>query len=601
MARRAHLLRHNRGARLPDLVIAFDTETDPVQLEPGLVEARLRFGWMAVTRRHRGDRWTPPRWRRFTTAADFWRYVDLAITAHRTAVLVAHNVGFDFRVVDGFRELPARGWELRGAVIDDPPTILRWRKGRRGIKVLDTLNYYRTRLKDVGASLGLAKLDHDLVWGDQEADDAYCRRDVEIVLAALQGIIRRTAELDLGSFASTFPGLAFTAFRHRHLHVPVLIDDNGPALALARRSYVGGRTEAFRLGRIPGRVRVYDFVSMYPAVMATEPVPTVLRGVYRRIPAAEVLELTAEAGAIADVTLDTDTADYPYLADDRLLFPVGRFRTVLARPELRHAAERGRVRQVHQLALYDQAVLFATYVAEWWERRAAALAAGDLAEADFCKRMMNALYGKFGQTGRTWETLDEADAGEVRTWVELDLATGQVRRMRQLAGLVQVLAAEPEARDSHPAIASTITAAARLRLLAAMEAVGRPRVVYVDTDSLFVTSGRPGPSWAALEGRGLGQAKLERTIRALTIHGLKDYQADGVRKLKGVRAAAVEVEPGVFTQETFEGLKGALARGDVGRQLIRETRKVLDRTYHKGTFQADGTIRPYRLGGTWGA
>jgi hypothetical protein len=597
MARLAHLLKHNRGARLPDLLIAFDTETDPIPVVPGTIEARLRFGWMAVTRRHRGMSWTPPRWRRFTTGDDFWRFVELAITANRTAVLVAHNVGFDFRVVDGFRALPARGWELRGAVIDDPPTILRWRKARRGIRVLDTLNYYRTSLAQVGDSIGLPKLDHDLRWGDQERDDAYCRRDTEIVLEAMKGIIRRTAELDLGSFASTFPGLAFNAFRHRHLTAPVLIDDNGPALELARRSYVGGRTEAFRLGRVPGHVRVYDFVSMYPAVMAAEPVPTVLRGVYRRIPVPELSSMLAQYGAVADVTLETDTADYPLLDADRLLFPVGRFRTVLARPELTHAAERGRIVRVHQVALYDQAVLFASYVAEWWARRAAALAAGDAAEADFCKRMMNALYGKFGQTGRTWDTLDEADPGEVRTWQEIDLVTGTVRRMRQLAGLVQVLADEPEARDSHPAIAATITSAARVRLLAAMEAAGRPRVVYVDTDSLFLTSGRPGPSWTGLEGRSLGELKLERTIRALTIHGLKDYQADGVRKLKGVRPRAVEVAPGVFVQETFEGLKGALARGDVGRQLIRETRKVLDRTYHKGIVRPDGRIEPYRLGG----
>lgn len=593
--RHPHLLRGNKGSRLPVLLMAVDTETDSIPIAEDAVEARLRFGWLAVTRRHRGMRWTPPQWSRFETPDELWDVVERAVKMEWRGYLCAHNAGFDFRVVDGFTQMQRRGWELKGAVIDDPPTILRYHQRGRGLIVLDTLNYYRTRLADIGKMFGLAKLDHDLVWGDRERDDAYCRRDVEIVLAAMQGIIRRTAELDLGNFASTFPGLAFGAFRHRHMDTPILIDDNPDALKLARRAYYGGRTEAFRLGSVKPPITVYDVVSMYPSVMRDEPMPTVLRGVYRSMTVTELAVATTDAAAMADVTLDTDTADYPLLYHDRLVFPVGRFRTVLARPELTHALKRGRIVSLHRCALYEQSVIFRSYIAEWWARRQEAIKAGDLAESDFCKRMMISLYGKFGQSGSVFETLGEASNDDVRTWTEIDMETGEVKRMRSLAGLLQVKSGERESRDSHPAIAATVTSAARIRLLSMMQAFGRERVVYTDTDSLFVIGCNAPAAARRLIGQNLGDLKLERELSSLVLHGLKDYTADGVRKTKGVRATAVEISPDTFKQDMFVGLKGALQDGDMTRQIIRSSVKHLQRHYDKGIVSPSGHITPYRL------
>lgn len=594
--RHPHMLRGNKGARLPVLVIAFDTETDSVPIGDDAVEARLRFGWLAITRRHRGMKWTPTRWRRFETPAEFWDLVEAEIRDEWRLYLVAHNMGFDFRVVNGFEELPRRGWELKGAVIDDPPTILRWHKPKRGLIALDTLNYYRTPLKEIGKTFGLEKIAHDLKWGDREADDAYCRRDAEIVLRAMQGIIRRTAELDLGNFAPTFPALAFTAFRHRHLSSPILIDDNPKALNIARSAYYGGRTEAFRLGRIDGPVDIFDVVSMYPSVMRTEPMPTVLRGVYRSMTISDLAAAATDTSPAADVTIDTDEADYPVIRDGRLLFPVGQFRTFLAAPELRHALQFERIAKVHSVAIYDHAVIFRSYIDEWWQRRKEALAAGDISEADFCKRMMNALYGKFGQSGRVYETLGEAGSNEVKTWTEIDVETGSVWRMRSLVGLLQRQSGEIESRDSHPAIAATVTSAARLKLLSLMVKAGRSSVLYADTDSLFRKHSSIPSALRSEMGTDLGQLKLERTISTLTINGLKDYEIDGVRKTKGIRQNAEEIEPNVFRQDMFVGLKGALQAGDINRQIIRQIKKHVSGAYTKGDVGDDGIVTPYRLG-----
>lgn len=593
--RRCHLLRHNRGSRLPVLVMAFDTETDSVPIADDAVEARLNFGWLAVTRRHRGMRWTPVQWRRFTQPSEFWQLVHSFINDEWRGYLFAHNLGFDFRVVDGFNELPKLGYELKGAVVDDPPTILRWHGGRKGLHCLDTLNYYRMPLADIGKTFGLAKLEHDYKWGDTDRDNAYCKRDVEIVLRAMQGIIQRTADLDLGNFAATFPSLAFGAYRHRHMRTPILIDDNDKGLILARQGYYGGRTEAFRMGTIDGPVDVYDVVSMYPSVMATEPMPTVLRGVYSSMTVTDLSVATTDTGAVAEVTLDTNEAVYPLVRDGRLIFPIGRFRTILPRPELRHALLHDRVVNVHRVALYDQAVIFATYIAEWWERRLTALQAGDASEADFCKRMMNSLYGKFGQTGTVYETLGESETNEVRSWTEIDLVTGEVYKMRSLAGLTQRQSGESESRDSHPAIAATVTSAARLRLWELMTASPLSFVMYVDTDSIFRLQTAEPSLLSSHLGTTLGALKHERTIRSLTIYGLKDYEMDGVRKTKGLRKNAELQLDGSWRQDQFVGLRGAIQSGDLSRQIIKRVPKRLSGEYTKGTVMPDGRIVPYRL------
>ncbi len=597
--RRAHLLRPNHGAETPTLLIALDTETDSVPIGPDEVEARLRFGWLAVTRRHRRDRWTKPAWHRFTTPGEAWDIIEDQVRDGWRAVMVAHNAGFDMRVIDGFRELPERGWTLRGAVIDDPPTILRWRRGRRGLLILDSLNYYRLPLRDIGVELGLHKLRMPTEGASAARWDAYCRRDVKVVLTAMLLLLGRIRDWDLGNFSPTLPAQAFTAWRHRHLDAPILIDDNPSALALARGSYHGGRTEAFRLGPIVGPVRVFDVSSMYPSVMAVEPMPTVLRGVYRRLSVADLAGLLEDACAVADVSLSTPTADYPLMLDGRLAFPIGRFRATLTTPELRHALERGRVKAVHAAAVYDRAVIFATFVAEWWERRAGYLAAGDMASAWLCKRVMNSLYGKFGQKGRAYEDVGDADPLDVRAWAEIDLDTGTVRRYRSIGGLLQEQVDETEALNSHPAIAAHVTAAGRQRLLTLMEDAGRGHVAYVDTDSLFVLPGAPGPSTAVLGHSGLGALKLQETIADLTIYGAKDYTADGRRVLKGVRADALQLNPQTFEQDTFVGLKGALQQGDIGRQVIRRTTKHLSRTYQKGQVGPTGLVTPHRLGPGW--
>lgn len=275
-----------------------------------------------------------------------------------------------------------------------------------------------------------------------------------------------------------------------------------------------------------------------------------------------------------------------------MVFPVGTFRTVLATPELRRALSMGHIRKVHRLALYEHAVLFSEYVLYFWNHRLEAKRQGDETLSWLLKLMLNSLYGKFGQSGRVYEDRDLTLDDEIKSWVELDADTGEVHHYRQFGGLIQELSREGESRDSHPAIAAHVTSAGRSLLWSLMSTAGRENVYYCDTDSLFVNDEGLHRLRHHMDSGELGALKLEWSSDSVEIFGCKDYVVDGSRKIKGIRKNAEVLGSGVFVQDVFRGFKGMLRDGDLDRQLITRTRKVLTREYRKGTPDPTGRVLP---------
>ena len=124
-------------------------------------------------------------------------------------------------------------------------------------------------------------------------------------------------------------------------------------MALERRAYFGGRSEAFRLGNIDGGpFYKLDINSMYPSVMVDAPVPLALKAVYSYVSKAELRAALRSSLVVADVEVQTEDPIYPRVIDGRLCFPVGRFTTSLCTPELRYALNRGHIARVGGMATY---------------------------------------------------------------------------------------------------------------------------------------------------------------------------------------------------------------------------------------------------------
>jgi len=450
-------------------------------------------------------------------------------------------------------------------------------------------------LATLGEDIGYLKLPMPALDAPREAWDVYCKRDVDVLRQSILNYIGLLQEDDLGNFQITLAAQSLTAYRHRFMGHPIFIDDNEKACLLARQGYMGGRTEAFWYGPIPEAIHVYDINSQYPSVMRDEPMPTKLRSIWRNVSHAELADILHEGCAVGEVFVASEAPYFPKRWESRLVFPVGRFWTTLCSPELRRALDDNRIIAIGRIAVYESAVIFQDFVDFFYERRMEARARGDGARVLMYKLFMNSLYGKFGQSGRVFEEIGQSPDIAFTTWLEKDMETGEVYKVRQIATLMQRMRNEGESSNSSPAIAAHVTSAGRVLLQRYIDSAKAENVYYCDTDSLMVNAAGQARLEPFESANELGLLKHEHSVERAEIWGAKDYVLDGVATIKGVRKNAERIDANTFRQDTFRGLKGMLRDGDHDRMLIKRTVKHLSRVYNKGIISGVGRIQPLRF------
>lgn len=599
--RHAHWLTPNARSHTPLRVIWVDVETTSEPHPEGGERHILKFGWALYRRRHRNRAWSRREWLRFEDESTFWDWALAKTHGSTSLTILAHNAAYDMTTLDAWRALPLRGWVLKSAVFDSPPFLMSFRREKATLRLWDTLNWWRTSLKNLGEHVGREKLERPEDWSDVGRDDIYCRRDIEILEKATLDWWKFLRDHDMGSVAPTLASQALTTYRHKYLSHPLLCDDNADSHDLARAAYSGGRVECFRIGRLKGPWTLYDVRSMYPYVMGRESYPTVLRGVYKRVNETELRLHLAQTAVVAEVTLETDEPAYAIREAGRLLFPVGVFRATLTTPELSYALLAGHIVKIGRVAVYTCAPIFEKWVKDMYRLRMEARARGDSMMEWHIRLLMNSLYGKFGQIMRRDVHVATSPDLMPRTWDEIDHETGERTRFRSFAGQIHRLEVGGESWWSHPAIAAHVTAYARLHLWRLIREAGVRDVAYCDTDSLLVSE----RGSARLEGRWvgdkLGLLQLEGRAEAVTIRGPKDYDFGFKKRTKGVRQTATWTGPNTVEQDYWFGLKGLVAAGDVSAPRVKRITKHLERVYRKGRVLPGGHTRPWRLPLEWGA
>ena len=596
--RPSHILKKIKTNTLPSRLVFFDTETKSTKLSDNESLQKLWFGYACYVRRLKGTDYSKPTWIRFTTQKAFWEWL-IEISKGRTRVYVfAHNQSFDFTVMRGFSNLRRRGYKLRKAVIESPPTILTFKRDGRTLSFIDTLNYFRMSLKELGKAFGIDKL--EMPEKDRSIVDwnTYCKRDVEILVKAILYYIQIVKDWKLGGFQYTIAAQGFAAFRHRFMDTQILIDDNEKALKLSRATYFGGRTECYHIGKLNGDMHLVDINSQYPFVMHNNLYPTKLLSVWNDVTLDEVDNLINKYSISCEAVIDTNEPIYPYVFNKRLVFPVGKFTTFLSTPEIIEAKARGHLVKINQAAIYNQSNIFKSYVDFFYRKRLEYIAEGNYAMAFLCKIILNSLYGKFGQSGYKYEETDTDCEDIIKTWDELDYETGKIYKYRQFAGIMQTQTRDAEAYNSFPAISAHVTAYARIYLYHLIETAKPHNVYYCDTDSLLINSEGLQLLTDYINEKELGALKVERHITYANIRAPKDYIFGDVEKIKGIRKNAEQIDVSTFKQSVFPGFKGMIQRGNLNDYIIKTVNKTLTRIYQKGTVSKDGGITPYQIE-TW--
>jgi hypothetical protein len=636
-------IKRNHSSAIPRYIIALDTETlpHPEDLNGRRFAHRFRLA-VAITGRYRDGKITAVQKHRLTSKAAVWRLIKQFSGMNYTTWIVCHNALFDM-VISGLpeefenaslsidcprsvRKQPSNGMERpdqTGIVcIESPPFILGVRVGASQGRciIIDTLNWFQCPLADLGRNVGLEKLRMPQFADSDENWFAYCERDTEITFNSFVRLLQWVKDNDMGMFRWTGPAQAMAAFRHRFMEHDILAHDNLPAKIVERSAYFGGRFECWKLGPINETVHQYDVNSLFPSVMRDNLFPVALDNYTLPTRYDSAIGFGLDNSCIAEVEIETRTANYPLRLKQGVCYPVGRFKTTLAGPELMQAVESGIVRSARAICQYRLAPIFTKYVDALYQMRQQYKDSGNLLYDRFCKTLLNSLYGKFGQRSPNWVNVSGHEhALPWSTWVETNPITLEREVYRSVGYQVQKQQdredrhhadmtvgewsdhasrfGQGEIDSSFVAISAFVTAYARIRMNQLRTIAGDPNVLYQGVDSLVVTNaGRERLENARqISESQLGMLRLQLSANYGWINGCSDYSIGSKIVISGLARPTGNKQEIEALQRTF-AIKPYLFSGvpcDTVTEQLSEWRKTA--TYWKGNANSDGYVTPLEL------
>ncbi|GAI57775.1 unnamed protein product, partial [marine sediment metagenome] len=150
----------------------------------------------------------------------------------------------------------------------------------------------------------------------------------------------------------------------------IFVHEDNEILELERQSYFGGRCECFQIGKLKkGNYYKLDINSMYPYIMKENDYPLKHIKTGTDIDAKVLLKASSIYCYVAKCEIETDIPVYAYRENKKLIFPTGRFTTVLTTGSLLYAIKAGHVKKVLQVACYRKANIFHDFVDYFYNKR----------------------------------------------------------------------------------------------------------------------------------------------------------------------------------------------------------------------------------------
>jgi len=597
-------------------VIFFDTETRYAQVSDKEIEHCLRLGVACFVRFRRDGKADQQKWFVFESIPEFWDFVCQHSYSKSTLYLVAHNLAFDLQVVQGLLELPRRGYLLaflyesghtrivkfgyptkkfrKYLAEGGTPSKFEGKRWSKTIIAMDNCNLFAGSIERWGKSLGLPKLKMPHVDAPKEDWVTYCRRDVEVMVELWREWRNFLRNMDMGTFRITIGSQAFGSYRHRFMKHKIYIHTHESAISLERRAYFGGRCEAFRVGRFSGRFYKLDINSMYPYVMREFRYPSRLLWYTNESCDVQKLEQILERyGVIARVLVEIDEPVFPVRHDHRNIYPVGRFECCLNTPELVYALERSWIRRIEEMAVYRMRPIFVAYVNELYRLKVKYSRENDKLRRQLIKLLLNSLYGKFGQRGFEDSLIGTCDPNVYEITYGRLLPERISYKLIKAGGMVIKSKRCGEGFNSFVAIASHVTAYARMYLWSLILQAGRENVYYTDTDSLICNEKGYHRVKHLLDNDVLGLLKTEGVADFLEIRAPKDYVFGEKVTRKGIPSSAKDLGENRFKVEIWPSLGGHLREGNVATFRNKVLIKELRYNVNWGELGQDGWVKPF--------
>lgn len=602
-----HEFRENDNLNMQEYFIFVDTETYSKMIN-GNEELTFRLGNFIYWDRARNYSKSYDIFK----ISDFWTFVDSL--QHEKLIVYAHNMSFDFKILNGLEELINRNWQIKKWYVKDKVFILEFTKNKKHLYIWDTMNYIQTSLREIGKSIGLQKLEVDFNSVSDEKLLVYCRRDVEIIFHFIKQLMLFLEENQLSRLMPTAGSLSLNIFRHKFYNrkkMPIVIHDWKKAIKLERSSYSGGICDCFQIGKINETVYKLDINSMYPFIMKNNILPVRLlkyshSGTNENLSA--IYELNKNKNLIiarCDIQLPTEFAyilnKNNITGENKSTFLSGNFEAVLCTPELNFVEKYGKIIKINEIAIYEGKIIYDKFVDFFYSKRLEFKAKKDFANEQFCKIILNSQYGKWGQKQLKQTFLDKCPNNKVKYFGDF---RGENKKENfevfQIGyKLFKLENTDENAKDSFVAISSFITSYARMLLINFILKAKRINVFYCDTDSIFTNNKGFINLKNDIDSTRLGALKLEEASNNVIINNPKDYVFGETIKIKGIKKDSIPVKSNdgnffIYEQSRWEGFKTSYKKGHLNNQIIEIYTKEIKNKYNKGEILSNNRVKAFK-------
>jgi len=612
---RAHWLRENAQERSPRRVLIVDTETRPASdADPDRQVLRL---WCARLTRRRGIDPKRPRSETFRgrTAGELADLVDTLARADAALWLLTHNLSFDLAVTELPVILAERDWRLTDAALTTDSPWARMIRGSRRLTIADTFSWLPTSVDELGRLIGLPKLPLP-AWDDP--DDAWwarCERDVDVTARAILAAMDWWDAGHFGNWSITGPATGWSSYRHRRPAPRVLVIPDPAARALEMRAVTGGRREVRRLGALPvGLYADLDMETAHLTAMAGLPLPSKRLGPFERLPLDHRALTSSVVDVLAECEVEVLTPRYPWASGRGVFYPTGRFRAVLAGPELREARARGELRAIGPGYLYQ----LSPHMAGWalWIASLLDVATPAVPPAVrlMAKHWSRCVPGKWA--GHASDVI-RRDPDPRPGWGVERAMLMPARRpadLLRIGGERWTIVRDEWADDAFPAILAWIQSATRVAIGRLIDRLG-PAVVSVNTDGALVdvdvaltVAGRPQPVSHSSEYRRLHaladlcaeadavlapfSVRIKGAARRVRVISPQHLIVDEERRLAGIPRRAKVLADGRYAFTQWPKLRVQLAEGHDRGYRTRDVTVDLAYVTPTGWALADGRVAP---------
>lgn len=577
------------GSSVPRLVVCIDVEpaVRAIQLHGALECHTFGIGHASVSWLRRGT-CVDHALARIRSPFGFWSLLDECRSRHECTWVFAHNLGYDLTLL-GFWDWLSRGpAQLVDAVLADPPTVITVRWGRRLVRFVDVLNYWRLSVMDLASATGQASDSRAGDLGRQSTPEERVKSHVEVIERCILGMINHVATTGCCSFRATAAGMAWATWTKSFLGRSLVISLDQRERDIARKAYLGGRVQLRSTGKCRERVTVLDVDSLYPSVMVDRPYPCRLVKRTGQMRPADLRSAQRYYDCVACVDLVGAPGHLPVWHAGRPVYSGGSGLSYLAGAELALALATCSVARVHAACLYQRDDLFTGFVRHFHAAKTSARVRGDSVSECWAKMMLCSLYGKFAQRGHQWQAAPDVFArGHYAYWWHKEQGSPRPVWARSIAGRVELNRQGPEPRHSFPAIAAHVTAAARIAMEHDIVMCGRDNFLYSDTDSVHCYD--DGVDRLAGAGRikpgCLGALRKVYQGADAEYYGPRHYRVGDHWCLAGIKATATEVADGVFLQDAFSGVERTLQTGALDTINVAQREVRLNGRSHQAQRQ----------------